>query len=110
VQPERELVRVCPVGELDLATVDQVRDSIEGFKGAGFRRIVLDLRGVTFMDSTGVRLVLEAHASSRADGWDFGLIEGSGEVQRVLELAGVRSRLRFVEASPISNGHRAPAD
>jgi len=95
VEPERDVVRVSPVGEVDLATIDEVRARIEELKAAGFRRVLLDLRGVTFLDSSGVRLVLEADASARADGWDFALVEGSATVQRVFALAGVRDRLRF---------------
>jgi anti-anti-sigma factor len=97
VEPERERVRICPVGELDLATVDEVRAHMEDVKRAGFRRVVLDLRGTTFMDSTGIRLVLEADASARDDGWEFALVAGRGEVQRVLEIAGVVHGVSFVE-------------
>ena len=49
---------------------------------------MLDLRGVTFLDSTGLHLVLEADAASRAQGWEFGLIGGPAHVQRVFDLTG----------------------
>jgi anti-sigma B factor antagonist len=90
VEPEREVVRVCPSGEVDLATVDSIHEKIEDLKSVGFARVALDLRGVTFLDSTGIRLILELSASSRADGWDFAVIEGPADVQRVFELAGVQ--------------------
>lgn len=99
VQPERDVVRVCPVGEVDLATVDDVRARMDEVRASGFTHVVLDLRDTTFLDSTGLRLVIEAHASSAADGWEFGLIEGPAEVQRVFEIAGLCSRLPFVDPS-----------
>ena len=111
VEPERDVVRICPVGELDLATVDEVRGRIEELKAAGVRRVVLDLRGVTFMDSTGVWLALQENASARADGWDFTLIDGRPEVARVVELAGVRERLPFVSEAlgPGSSATQRPS-
>ena len=58
VEPERESVRVAPVGELDIATVEKLRAEVDRLREAGFTDLVLDLRGVRFLDSTGLRLVL----------------------------------------------------
>jgi anti-sigma B factor antagonist len=98
VQPEPYGARVCPVGEIDLATVAHVRRNIEESVAAGCRRVVLDLRGVTFMDSTALHLALDADAAASADGWELLIIAGSGRVQRVFEITGLRERLPFVEA------------
>jgi anti-anti-sigma factor len=56
VQPERDVVRVCPRGEIDIDTVGAVRSQLDELVGAGFTRVVLDLRDTTFLDSTGLRL------------------------------------------------------
>jgi anti-anti-sigma factor len=101
VCPERSVVRVCPVGEVDLSTVGEVRAQIEELKSAGFTRVVLDLREVTFLDSTGLRLMLEEQASSRADGWEFAVIDGSTAVQRLFDVTGLRSMIRFVDPSSL---------
>ena len=90
--------RVAPVGEVDLATVGEVAAHLQALHASGVRRLVLDLRQVTFMDSTGVRLVLEHDAGSRRDGYTFAVIPGPTPVQRVLELAGVTDHLTFEEA------------
>jgi anti-anti-sigma factor len=58
VVPERELVRVRPVGELDMATVPVLEAQIRELRGAGFRSVVLDLRKLEFMDATGLSLIL----------------------------------------------------
>src|SRR4051812_12449598 len=76
VRTERGIVRVCPFGEVDIDTVGQLREQLENATATGAKHVVLDLRGVTFLDSTGLHLVLEADAGSRAQGREFGLIGG----------------------------------
>ena len=98
VEPERDSVRVAPVGELDLATVDKLRAEVERLRESGFERMVLDLRGVRFLDSTGLRLVLELDAAARDSGTELLLIRGTAVVQRIFEVTQVAERLRFVDA------------
>ncbi len=98
VVPERDTVRVCPMGEIDLETAGGVRAELEGLKSAGFKRLVLDLRGTTFIDTTGLRLVLEADATSAADGFDFAVFPGPPAVQRAFDVAGLSSQLPFVDS------------
>ena len=101
---EGDVVRVCPLGEVDVGTVDPIRQQIVEMRAAGARRVVLDLREASFLDSTGVHLVLEADADARADGWDFALIEGPAGVQRPLEVLGLREHLLFLDPSELSDG------
>jgi len=95
VHPERADVRVVPVGEADLATVGQIDDRLRELRQAGFRRVVLDLRQLTFFDCSALRLVLWWNATARRDGISFTVIQGPPAVQRVLELAGVLDALTF---------------
>jgi anti-sigma B factor antagonist len=95
VEPDRAAVRVRPIGELDLATVPLVEAQLAELWSVGFTRIVLDLREVSFLDSTGLRLLLAWHAHSAADGMLFGVISGPPAVQRVLEVAGVVDNFRY---------------
>lgn len=96
VHPEPDGTRVSPHGEVDLDTVGTVRRRLDECVAAGCDRVLLDLRAVTFLDSTGVYLVLDTAAAARAAGWELVLIEGPANVQRTFELAGVRDRLRFL--------------
>jgi anti-anti-sigma factor len=104
VEPDRAAVRVRPIGEIDLATAPLVEAQLTELWSVGFRQIVLDLREVSFLDSTGVRLLLAWHSHSAADGMLFGVISGPPAVQRVLEVAGVVDH--FTYCSPI--GFEAP--
>lgn len=97
VHPDRDVARVCPVGEIDLETVGAVRARLDELTAAGFTRVVLDLRDATFLDSSGLHLAMEAQAASAADGWEFGIIGGPTSVQRAFEVAGLSERLPFVD-------------
>ena len=84
-------------GELDLATADDVQRELERVEASDAGAIVLDLSGLMFMDSTGVRLLLTAQARSRADANRLTLLRGGPAVQRVLELSGVDALLPFAD-------------
>jgi anti-anti-sigma factor len=101
VRPERDVVRVCPVGEVDLDTVGVVRAQLDELRVAGFTCVVLDLREVTFLDSSVLHLAMEAHAASAADGWAFAIIEGPANVQRAFEVVGLREQLPFVDPAEL---------
>jgi len=96
VEPDRDAVRMCPVGEIDFSTVGEVRGQFDDLRSAGFSRLILDLRRATFLDSSGVRLALDSHAASAADGTEFAIVPGPPAVQRTFEVAGVSDRLRFI--------------
>lgn len=103
VEPRRDFVYVRPCGELDLATVPVLEQQLKELAAAGFGRLVLDLRELRFLDSTGLRLILEWDAHARSDGLSFDLIRGSAAVQRLFELTGTTNALSFVEpAAPSS--------
>jgi anti-anti-sigma factor len=59
---------------------------------------VLDLRQLTFMDSTGLHLLLRLDADARSHGRSFSIIETDGAVARLLTIAGRRDR--FQHATP----------
>ncbi len=93
--PERDCVRVVPVGELDVATVAELEDILHDLRGAGFARIVIDLRELEFLGSAGLRLLVMEHDVAVRDGHEFALIDGPPAVQRVFDLCGLRERLDF---------------
>jgi anti-sigma B factor antagonist len=97
VDRAREVVRVCPIGELDLSTVEELRAQLEELKTASFSCMILDLRATTFLDSTGLGLVIEAHTTSADDGYEFAIFAGPPEVQRTFEVTGLSTRLPFAD-------------
>src|SRR4051812_6331075 len=93
VAREGEVVRITLAGELDLATAAKVEPLL---REDGAERCVLDLRELTFMDSSGLRLILAAHAAARRDGSTLQIVPGPPAVQRVFQICGVEHELRFV--------------
>jgi anti-anti-sigma factor len=81
-------------GELDLATVSAVEAALAEVRETG-ADVLVDLRGVTFLDSTAVRLLLEQAALSASGGGALTLRRPPARVARTLELAGVQDRLPF---------------
>jgi anti-sigma B factor antagonist len=97
VQPDRERVIVAPHGEIDISTVDTLRTRIEELEQSGFEHLLLDLRGVEFLDTTGLRLIIE---QTRRTDVEFGVIPGAAPVQRVFEISGMLDSLPFVDRPP----------
>ena len=83
---ERTRVRIVLTGELDLVGAPRLEETLRTFLYTGFGRVVIDLRRLSFIDSTGLHLLLRyAEAARRAD-VRFGLIPGPPAVQRIFEL------------------------
>ena len=90
--------RVRLVGALDLATVPVLEAQVADLRSSGVRRIVLDLSALGFMDSTGLRCILERDSEARQDGFSVVLVRGPAVVQRVFEITGTTGRLAFIDA------------
>ena len=88
-------VRVIVRGELDMETGPRAEEELRRAEDERPPVLVLDLREVTFFDSTGLQLVLDADVRAREEGRTFIVIPGDGEPRRVLELAEVIDRLNL---------------
>ncbi len=94
-----DAVVVVATGEIDLATVDDVDAAIEAARGEA-RRIVLDLRAVSFIDSAGLRLVISQSRALAEEGAEFAVVRGPREVQRVFDLVGLEGRVTMLDLPP----------
>lgn len=84
-------------GELDLSTIDQLQSAVDtGVDGKTEQLVVLDLRGLTFMDSTGLRLMLRLDHRVRAEGGRLVLVQGPRRVHRVFELTQATEEIEIV--------------
>ena len=84
---------VSPRGELDMATVGAVDAELQRLRGNGVGSIVLDLGGLTFMDSSGLHLLVRWTREASQDGFNFELEPGPPLVQRIFDLAAVNDTL-----------------
>jgi anti-anti-sigma factor len=88
-----------PSGELDLASAPALAAEVERAWRSGAELVTVDLRGVEFMDSTGLRVIIRAHENARDAGRQFGIIDGGDQVHKLLSLTRVLDRLH-VTAPP----------
>jgi anti-sigma B factor antagonist len=97
VRPHRESVILALIGELDLDTVAIVETELRDLHERGFDSLLVDLAELSFIDSTGLRLLLTWTRAAANGGPQFGLVSGvSTQVGRVLDIAGVTEHLEFV--------------
>jgi anti-anti-sigma factor len=87
---------IVPSGELDIATVDRVRAVLA--ERAGHEAVQIDLRRLSFLDTSGLQLVVETHRRAREEGYELEILRGSANVQRVFEIAGLDGVLPFTDA------------
>jgi anti-anti-sigma factor len=88
VSREDSTVWVYLLGELDMCTRAQVESALLQAESSGAARVELDFGGLTFMDSSGVHVVLDALGRAREKGHRLVLHEGPGTVQKIFTLTG----------------------
>jgi anti-sigma B factor antagonist len=88
---------VRPVGELDLDTAPRLDEALAAARAAGAARIVLDMRALAFMDSTGLRLVIRWDTDAREQRFAFAIVPGPEVVQRVFRLTGMDDIISVAE-------------
>jgi anti-sigma B factor antagonist len=92
VTPDRERAIVSPRGELDLATAPVVEQEVVALCERGFTEVCLDLAGVSFFDSSGLRLLMRLEARLAEEGCRFTVEPGDGAALRVLRLTRLDDR------------------
>jgi anti-sigma B factor antagonist len=101
---EPHSVRVAVSGELDLSSALVFEEELRRIEEQSEQELlVLDLRALKFMDSTGLRLILSAHARAANRGRKLAIVEGGEAVSRIFKITGVLERLNFVDA-PLAAG------
>ncbi len=91
---ELEVVRDALIarikGEIDLAVADELREIIdERLKKEKFNSVILDLGGVSFIDSSGVGFILGRYKKITSQGGKMFIVRTGPRVSRILELSGV---------------------
>ena len=84
-------------GELDLASSPALEEELERVAQSDAQVVIVDLRNLEFMDSTGLSVLVRAHQRAEEDGRRLGLVNGSQQVQRLLTLTGVADRLTLTD-------------
>jgi anti-sigma B factor antagonist len=96
VQRRNDVAIVQPQGELDLATVQTLQDALDGVERAG--RLVLDLRGLSFIDSSGLHLLVALDRRAQHDGFQLTLVAPAAPAGKAIQVSGLDQALPFVAA------------
>jgi anti-anti-sigma factor len=91
---------IAPTGELDIATTPALEQAIAEATAKPGAELVLDLRELTFMDSTGLRTLAQTNARAEEDGFTLSIVRGPRQIERVLEISGLGALLPLVDAPP----------
>ena len=91
-------VELALKGELDLSTIERVEQELSRAEDAGHRLIVLNLSGLTFLDSTGLRTVVTADQRARRSGRRIVILKGPATVHRVFTITRLDERLEMVDS------------
>ena len=90
---ETDGVRVVLRGELDISSAADVETHLLDLERAAPGRMFLDLRNVSFIDSTGLSMLINADGRARKAGRRLTIISGEGVPRRILRTVGLEERL-----------------
>ena len=88
---------VALTGELDIASAPKLEEEVRRLESQGRTLIVLDLRGLEFMDSSGLRALVAADSRARERGARLVIVRGDERIQRVLRITRLDERLEIVD-------------
>jgi anti-sigma B factor antagonist len=100
---EAERLRLALYGELDLYSAPRLDDELVRAEGEMWPELVLDLCRLDFMDSSGLRLLLRAHARAEQEGRRVRIVHSGGTVGRVLRITSVDKALDVTEIAPAAS-------
>jgi anti-sigma B factor antagonist len=97
VQSTGRAAVITASGELDLTSSAGFDEELQRVLESDLEQLIIDLRQLEFMDSTGLSTLVKAHQRAGERGQRFGVVRGPQQVQRLLSLTGVDERLSFAD-------------
>jgi anti-sigma B factor antagonist len=101
IRSEREADngRVRLSGELDLASVAGVEQAVDAALAQGVRMLTLELSGLSFVDSSGLRLFIVLSQRATAEGWKFSMTQPQEQAMTVFRVSGLIENLPFAKGA-----------
>ena len=84
-------------GEMDVACEEPFSDAVRMCLARGATELLVDVSELTFIDSSGLRLLIALWDRSRNNGLEVSIMPGTGQVRRTMEIAGVDTFLPIVD-------------
>jgi len=98
VSQEGSVRTIALNGECDVQMFPDVDELIRDSLSNGYSAVRVDLRGLTFIDSSGIRALLMARNQAESVGSSLAIVPGPQPVMRVFELLGLRDHFAFEES------------
>jgi anti-sigma B factor antagonist len=89
---------VTAVGEIDAATADTAGDAVAGALDGGNRHVLLDFARVTFIDSTGLGMLVKSHRSAEAAGARFAVVHPTPQTRKLIQVLGLDQLLHIYDS------------
>jgi anti-anti-sigma factor len=84
-------------GELDISSAPTLEEALGRLEGSGPPVLLIDLRALEFMDSTGLRTIVAADQRARAEGRRLAIVRGPDAVNRIFSVTRLDERLEIVD-------------
>jgi anti-sigma B factor antagonist len=97
-RPDGDVPVIAVSGEIDVATAPQLRETLQGVISRGKTTIVLDLLGVTFLDSTALGVLVGALKRCRDAGGDLQVVVAEPRILKIFEITGLTSVFTIVDS------------
>jgi anti-anti-sigma factor len=98
VQSADQAAVIVVSGELDLASAPALEEELDRAVTNGADLVIVDLRELEFIDSTGLGLLIKANRKAEEAGRRFAIVRGQSQVQRLLGVTGIEQRLTLVDS------------
>jgi anti-sigma B factor antagonist len=96
-QLQGDTARMAVAGELDIATVGQLEAEVGAVLARGVRHLMLDLSGLTFIDSSALRLFIVLNDRSAGEDWQLSMIRPVGPALSIFQISGAEEHLPFID-------------
>ncbi len=97
-RPGGDVPVIAVSGEIDVATAPQLRETLQGVIARGSTTIVLDLLGVTFLDSTALGVLVGALKRCREAGGDLHIVVAEPRILKIFEITGLTNVFTIVDS------------
>jgi anti-anti-sigma factor len=88
---------VTAAGEIDAATADTVADAVSGALADGYQRVLLDFAHVTFIDSTGLGVLVKSHRAAESAGARFAVVHPTPQTRKLIRVLGLDQLLHIYD-------------
>lgn len=92
-----ESARLTLTGELDLATAPRLGEAVDGVLARGAHTLVIDIAAITFVDSSGLRLLIALSIRAGEEGWTLALTRPAPQARAVFEITGADANLPYID-------------